>query len=153
MKSLFENFLPDFISSDNFLFLPPSMKIHADHILSAFISSLEPVNTHPDPYSGIYNFYFKTSAHFHFDYAVKKNIPILLDSFFTYCTTSGNIPSASEWLEHHRHIQDEFHKRLRADGTIKGESFVKEYTPVGRNDLCPCGSGIKFKKCCMKFIS
>jgi uncharacterized protein YecA (UPF0149 family) len=21
---------------------------------------------------------------------------------------------------------------------------------VGRNDLCPCGSGLKFKKCCIK---
>ena len=21
---------------------------------------------------------------------------------------------------------------------------------VGRNDICPCGSGLKYKKCCMK---
>lgn len=21
--------------------------------------------------------------------------------------------------------------------------------PVGRNELCPCGSGMKFKKCCL----
>jgi len=21
---------------------------------------------------------------------------------------------------------------------------------VGRNELCPCGSGLKFKKCCLK---
>lgn len=25
---------------------------------------------------------------------------------------------------------------------------VKSVTTVGRNDLCPCGSGKKFKKCC-----
>jgi uncharacterized protein YecA (UPF0149 family) len=25
---------------------------------------------------------------------------------------------------------------------------VKHVTKVGRNDLCPCGSGKKFKKCC-----
>jgi uncharacterized protein YecA (UPF0149 family) len=23
---------------------------------------------------------------------------------------------------------------------------------VGRNELCPCGSGIKYKKCCLRFI-
>ncbi|MCC5939112.1 MAG: SEC-C domain-containing protein [Lunatimonas sp.] len=28
-------------------------------------------------------------------------------------------------------------------------SYVKEEPKVGRNDLCPCGSGKKFKKCCM----
>lgn len=26
---------------------------------------------------------------------------------------------------------------------------VREYAKVGRNDQCPCGSGKKFKNCCM----
>jgi uncharacterized protein YecA (UPF0149 family) len=26
---------------------------------------------------------------------------------------------------------------------------VRMSTKVGRNDLCPCGSGKKFKKCCL----
>ena len=25
---------------------------------------------------------------------------------------------------------------------------VKKGTQVGRNDMCPCGSGKKYKKCC-----
>ena len=29
----------------------------------------------------------------------------------------------------------------------KSKTIVKEKTP-GRNDLCPCGSGKKYKKCC-----
>ena len=29
-------------------------------------------------------------------------------------------------------------------------SFVKDELKVGRNDSCPCGSGKKYKKCCMK---
>ncbi|MBK9441653.1 MAG: DUF1186 domain-containing protein [Comamonadaceae bacterium] len=28
------------------------------------------------------------------------------------------------------------------------ETFVRETPKVGRNDLCPCGSGKKYKKCC-----
>jgi len=27
------------------------------------------------------------------------------------------------------------------------EALPPEYRSVGRNDLCPCGSGKKFKKC------
>jgi uncharacterized protein YecA (UPF0149 family) len=27
--------------------------------------------------------------------------------------------------------------------------FLREQKQVGRNDPCPCGSGKKFKKCCM----
>jgi Protein of unknown function (DUF1186)/SEC-C motif len=29
------------------------------------------------------------------------------------------------------------------------ETFTHSTTPVGRNDPCPCGSGKKFKKCCL----
>lgn len=35
----------------------------------------------------------------------------------------------------------------------KRKQYVRElraYKPTGRNDLCRCGSGKKFKKCCMK---
>ena len=26
---------------------------------------------------------------------------------------------------------------------------VREYKKIGRNDPCPCGSGKKYKKCCL----
>jgi hypothetical protein len=32
------------------------------------------------------------------------------------------------------------------------ESAVNPYRNVGRNDPCPCGSGKKFKKCCLEFM-
>ena len=36
-----------------------------------------------------------------------------------------------------------------ADGDLVGETpIVREEPKVGRNDLCPCGSGKKYKKCC-----
>lgn len=31
----------------------------------------------------------------------------------------------------------------------KSKKLIKKYTNIGRNELCPCGSGIKFKKCCI----
>jgi len=34
-----------------------------------------------------------------------------------------------------------------ADGTV-APSLAKSQNKVGRNDLCPCGSGKKYKKCC-----
>jgi preprotein translocase subunit SecA len=33
------------------------------------------------------------------------------------------------------------------DGTEKKQP-IKKGVKVGRNDLCPCGSGKKYKKCC-----
>lgn len=31
----------------------------------------------------------------------------------------------------------------------KVKQFIIDELPPGRNDKCPCGSGRKFKKCCM----
>jgi len=39
-----------------------------------------------------------------------------------------------------------------ADGiaiTSKGKTIKHRASKVGRNDPCPCGSGLKFKKCCL----
>lgn len=36
----------------------------------------------------------------------------------------------------------------RAELESQGERFVKR-TKIGRNATCPCGSGRKFKKCCI----
>ena len=29
------------------------------------------------------------------------------------------------------------------------QTVVKEIPKIGRNDPCPCGSGLKYKKCCL----
>jgi uncharacterized protein YecA (UPF0149 family) len=37
--------------------------------------------------------------------------------------------------------------------TLEGDDTPhnRQVEPVGRNEPCPCGSGKKYKKCCMKF--
>ena len=39
-------------------------------------------------------------------------------------------------------------KLMAPEVKIKQDPIIKEET-VGRNDPCPCGSGKKYKKCCM----
>jgi hypothetical protein len=34
-------------------------------------------------------------------------------------------------------------------GTIQQSTVRKSSKDVGRNDPCPCGSGLKYKKCCI----
>lgn len=55
---------------------------------------------------------------------------------------------------HHHHEVSEFvkvdGKWLYKTGSIVGGGTIKREGPkVGRNDPCPCGSGKKFKKCCL----
>ena len=41
-------------------------------------------------------------------------------------------------------------KETREEESIFEKSFQRETPKIGRNDLCPCGSGKKFKSCCGK---
>ena len=36
----------------------------------------------------------------------------------------------------------------QGEGAVKVKTIVRDVPKVGRNDLCPCGSGKKYKKCC-----
>ena len=47
----------------------------------------------------------------------------------------GMLPAEQEAPEEREEVQITFHR---------------ETPKVGRNDLCPCGSGKKYKKCCGK---
>jgi SEC-C motif-containing protein len=35
------------------------------------------------------------------------------------------------------------------DGVMADQTYVRDKPKVGRNDPCPCGSGKKYKKCCL----
>lgn len=48
-----------------------------------------------------------------------------------------------------QHEMDHFQGKLIHDFDIKGTTLQRETKKVGRNDKCPCGSGKKFKKCCL----
>ena len=37
--------------------------------------------------------------------------------------------------------------------TAKGHTLVRRVPKIGRNEKCPCGSGIKFKKCCIDKVN
>ena len=40
--------------------------------------------------------------------------------------------------------------QIRALMAKRPKQLVRKYEKIGRNDMCPCGSGKKYKNCCMK---
>lgn len=53
------------------------------------------------------------------------------------------------WLKEDR---EQEHKRLDLDNWIPVKTYIREQPKIGRNDPCPCGSGKKYKKCCMNTL-
>ena len=65
---------------------------------------------------------------------IKQNDQWLYAGHIHQCSSHGHA--------HKHHDDDEDHHHHHQ------EPYIAE-TKVGRNDLCPCGSGKKFKKCCI----
>lgn len=51
--------------------------------------------------------------------------------------------AVKKWMLKHPEI-------LQGGDVVKVETVRREEPKVGRNDICPCGSGKKYKKCCGK---
>ncbi len=70
----------------------------------------------------------------------REAVPGLLESFLGYSEGSGRL-SGGEALGGYARVTATAHllKKQQRKATIK----------VGPNDACPCGSGKKYKKCCM----
>ena len=62
------------------------------------------------------------------------------------------VAAQADWLynlEEWNDIYDEDERKKLYKEQKKSTTFVRAEKKIGRNDPCPCGSGKKYKKCCM----
>jgi uncharacterized protein YecA (UPF0149 family) len=80
----------------------------------------------------------------------RPHVPEVVATFLEYLRDSGRLGEGSDWAAQVRIIGRSYSERLKPGG-VKGVTIRKAagVSPVGRNDPCPCGSGKKYKKCCM----
>jgi MtfA peptidase len=50
---------------------------------------------------------------------------------------------------HHPVLYKMLTQAFNQDPTMVLRARKQSVIPIGRNDLCPCGSGLKYKKCCL----
>lgn len=150
-----ESFIGEYLGSERFLLLDDGHKDLRESVLHAFFrelshagaSSLSEVNG-----KKVAEVLLEKMPHLALDAGLKKKVPDFLEEFFGFLSESGRYPAAGAWRMAVEAQRSPYLSRLRDDGSVRGETFKKNYTDVGRNDPCPCGSGQKFKKCCMPLI-
>ena len=80
------------------------------------------------------------------DPAVKKRLIDIAKRMEKDGVDFKNIRQMKKWMKAH---EAELRAEVQGGGAVqKVETYVHEGPRVGRNDLCPCGSGKKYKKCC-----
>jgi len=81
----------------------------------------------------------------------RREAPEVVARFLEYLRESGRVAEGEEWAAEVRRVAAAGPSAVKAEPRAKVEPIRNsdKVRSVGRNDPCPCGSGKKFKKCCM----
>lgn len=77
--------------------------------------------------------------------SVRERLPSLCAAFLATMQAQGRLAGGEQLGRYVKALREPF---LRA-ASGKGETIRSAGSKLGRNDPCPCGSGRKYKKCCM----
>ena len=141
-----ENWVSDFCQSDRCATLPADLREHAPRLLMAFLQGACEKRgidiaeiVEGDLASGIEQLALRRPA----PQPVLERFPELGAAFFDLMELQGRVAGA-ESLGLHLRAQ---RQRLTAPQPVK-----RPGSKVNRNDPCPCGSGLKYKKCCLRLL-
>lgn len=137
----------EYTTSEHFLFVDATLKPHAESLLGVWCTSVG-----AEISASSMDMAFKKTASMNLPTDARKAAPSIVKGFLEFVAATGRNPQAGSLIETVMLLEKRYADSFRDDGTVRGETFKKKYTDVGRNDPCPCGSGKKFKQCCMKLI-
>lgn len=78
----------------------------------------------------------------------EKNLPLLKDRLLKEYRRLEPMMNGGHYYNKYPEERERSRGILISNGTT-GEPYVRSGKKIGRNDLCPCGSGKKYKHCCM----
>ncbi len=146
-----DHWLQEYLESENFRLFYYGSKSLAEPVLAAFFKSVQErgnrslIEISPGLVQAVL---LEDLIRVQVSGEDKKEIPRVLENFFIFLDESGRLPGKQSIIERIRSCGHQYQERIRQDGSVKGVTYRKKGSEVGRNDPCPCGSGKKYKKCC-----
>ncbi|WP_422931288.1 SEC-C metal-binding domain-containing protein [Singulisphaera sp. PoT] len=149
-----ENWIGDFVDSFKGSLIDASVREHVPEILTTFGEAVRkidpdfPDEVSPGTFATVLN---ESMPRLTLPDPARPHVPEVIVQFLEYLQDSGRLGDAEDWAAQIRVIAQNYAERLKPGGGVKGVTIRRhaESSPVGRNDPCPCGSGKKYKKCCM----
>lgn len=137
----------EYCASEHFLLLEPALKDHAEPLLAFWCGRVGERVT-PDSVAQA----FRQVAQLDLPLEARQSFPTLLREFIDYLVDTGRFPRAAGWRGLVERAEAAYPRHFRQDGSVRGETVRHALPTVGRNEPCPCGSGKKYKKCCMELL-
>ncbi len=149
-----ENWSGDFAESFKASLLDVAVREHVPEILTTFGEAVRaidpefPDEVRPETFAKVLG---ETMPRLKLPDAARALVPEVIVQFLEYLQDSGRLGEAGDWAAQIRVIGSSYEERLKPGGGVKGVTIRRsdKSSPLGRNDPCPCGSGKKYKKCCM----
>lgn len=143
-----DNWVSDFCGGDAVRAFPGGIREFAQEVLTTFLAGacehrgVEPEDLEePDLKHGLINKVGRLAL----PASVRADAPALCAEFLTELESGGRLGGGRLLGAYVRALGGAF-SNATAD---KAKPITRPGSRIGRNDPCPCGSGKKYKKCCM----
>jgi hypothetical protein len=143
-----ENWVSDFCLTDGVQPFSSALREAAGQLLVAFMSTacdsrgVEPEDIEePDVKAGLLGPLAKLAV----PEAARGEVPALCGAFLAYLQDTGRLGGGRMLGAYAAALKGSFVEVSSG----KPKPIVRPGSKIGRNDPCPCGSGKKYKKCCM----
>lgn len=148
-KERLSNWVADFCGSDALADFPAALHGPAPQLLNEFIvGACAARGVEPDE---LEEADFKVSllgpvARLALPETVRGHVPALCGAFLEQLEREGRLGGGRAAAAFVRALREPFVEAA----TGKPKPARHAGAPIGRNDPCPCGSGLKYKKCCQR---
>lgn len=147
-KERIENWVSDFCTSDAIREFPPAAREHSAPILVKFlVGACEVRNIEPGDVeeADLKSALLGPVAKLNLPPAAKSKVPAMCGAFLGHMEAEGRLSGGRLLGAYVRALNEAFEEA--ASG--KAKPIVRPGSRLNRNEPCPCGSGKKYKKCCM----
>lgn len=139
----------DFVDSTRFRTLPHAVRDYAEPALSCFLETAWNQIEPPDlDEASVRAGLIEGVAQLDLPASVKPDVPELVRAFLETLEDQGRVAGGRDLGVY----AGALHQRFQDATATKPRPIQNVASKLGRNDPCPCGSGKKYKKCCMRLL-
>lgn len=144
-----ENWVGDFCSSDRIREIPAGIREHAPAVLVEFMAAacevrdVEPKGVEE---ADLKSALIERVARLNIPETVRGDVPGLCGTFLSQLEEEGRLGGGRLLGAYIRALKESY---LEA-ASGKKKPITRPGSKIGRNDPCPCGSGKKYKACCLR---
>lgn len=144
-----ENWVSDFCAGDAVREFSSGLREYAAPVLTTFLTkACEARGIEPEDIEerDLKSALLEHVARLDVPASAKKEVPELCAALLAQLENDGRLGGGGMLAAYVRALAGSFTE----SATGKAKPFERAGSKLGRNDPCPCGSGKKYKKCCMR---